>query len=313
MRWGIVSLAVFVVAYVGLVALYALTGMGPAHPVTDGQPSADGTTVTLDITGIQPYRNALVGDLTVTPGPALLDPLTGNLKEDLTVAATSATTPTSRTWPKGTQPGVVPISLNINGDVSDWPFDSYVSKPVSINLFRGTPQTPEWASVTFVDRLPGWKVEVQGGATGEVKTPYRAQVQRSPSTVALAVVLLAVLVSIAGFGLFVAVQTVRDRRKFQPPMTTWFAAMLFAVIPLRNALPDAPPFGAWVDITVVLWVIVALVASMGLYVSCWWRHLAPEKPVEPAKSETPAQAEKPAEPGQPEKPAKSDQPAVPGR
>lgn len=294
MKWGIVSLAVFVVAYISLVALYALAGMGPAHPLTEAQPTAEGTTVTLDIVGIQPYRNALVGDLTVSPGPALLDPLTGNLKEDLTVAATSATTPTSRTWPKGTQPGVVPVSLNISGDVSDWPFDSYVSKPVSINLFRGTPQTPEWASVTFVDRLPGWKVEVQGGATGDAKTPYRASVQRSPSTVALAMVLLAVLVAIAGFGLFVAVQTVRDRRKFQPPMTTWFAALLFAVIPLRNALPDAPPFGAWVDVTVVLWVIVALVASMGLYVSCWWRHLAPERPAPPAEPEKPAaEPEKP--------------------
>jgi hypothetical protein len=59
--------------------------------------------------------------------------------------------------------------------------------------------------------------------------------------------------------------------------------MLFAVIPLRNALPDAPPFGAWVDVTVVLWVIVALVASMGIYVSCWWRHLAPDKSAEQAK------------------------------
>ncbi|MCV7009746.1 DUF4436 domain-containing protein [Mycobacterium gordonae] len=290
MRWGIVSLAVFVVAYISLVALYALTGMGPAHSLTEAQPTADGTTVTLDVTGIQPYRNALVGDLTVSPGPALLDPLTGNLKEDLTVAATSATTPTSRTWPKGTQPGVVPVSLNISGDVSDWPFDSYISKPVSINLFHGTPQTPERVAVTFVDRLPGWKVEVHGGASGDAKGPYRAEVQRSPSTVALAVVLLAVLLAIAGFGLFVAVQTLRDRRKFQPPMTTWFAAMLFAVIPLRNALPDAPPFGAWVDVTVVLWVIVALVASMGIYVSCWWRHLAPEKPAEPAKAEQPPAA-----------------------
>ena len=76
--------------------------------------------------------------------------------------------------------------------------------------------------------------------------------------------------------LFVAVQTVRDRRKFQPPMTTWYAAMLFAVIPLRNALINPPPFGAWVDVTVVVWVIVVLVISMTLYIFCWWRHLRPE-------------------------------------
>lgn len=282
MRWGIGGIAAFVAAYVSLVALYALTGMGPPHPVTDGQSAADGTTVTLDIEGIQPYRNALTANLTVSPGSALLDQ-SGNLKEDLSVAVTSATTPVNRSWPKGTQPGVFPVSLNVNGDVSDWPFDSYRSGPISVDLFRGAAKTPERASVTFVDRLPGWQVEVPGGKTGDVLVPYRVEVQRSPSTVAMAIALLGVLVAIAGVALFVAVQTARDRRKFQPPMTTWFAAMLFAVIPLRNALPDSPPFGAWVDVTVVLWVIVVLVLSMTLYVSCWWRHTAPD-PVEAVES-----------------------------
>ncbi|OBK29956.1 DUF4436 domain-containing protein [Mycobacterium asiaticum] len=273
MRWGIVSFAVFVVAYVSLAVLYAITGMGPPHPVTDGQAAADGTTVTLDIEGIQPYRSVLVANLTVSPGPALLDPRTGNLTEDLSVSVTSAATPTKHSWPKGTQPGVFPVPLNINGDVSDWPFDGYRSGPISVDLFRGAEQVPERASVTFVDRLPGWHVQVPGGKDA---VPYRVEVQRSPSTVALAVVLLGVLVALAGFGLVVAIQTVRNRRKFQPPMTTWFAAMLFAVIPLRNALPDSPPFGAWVDVMIVIWVIVALVVAMGVYVFCWWRHLAPD-------------------------------------
>ena len=80
----------------------------------------------------------------------------------------------------------------------------------------------------------------------------------------------------AGLGLFVAVQTLRGRRKFQPPMTTWYAAMLFAVVPLRNALPDSPPIGWWVDVTVVLWVIVALGISMLIYIYCWWRDLRPD-------------------------------------
>ncbi|WP_353620037.1 DUF4436 family protein [Mycolicibacterium sp. ELW1] len=81
--------------------------------------------------------------------------------------------------------------------------------------------------------------------------------------------------TIAVLAVTVSVQTLRDRRKFQPPMTTWFAAMLFAVVPLRNALPDAPTIGNWIDVTVILWVIVALVTSMALYIVCWWRHLNP--------------------------------------
>ena len=60
--------------------------------------------------------------------------------------------------------------------------------------------------------------------------------------------------------------------------TALLMAMLFAVVPLRNALPGSPPFGAWIDITVVLWVILALVASMVIYVACWWRHLKPDPP-----------------------------------
>ena len=56
-------------------------------------------------------------------------------------------------------------------------------------------------------------------------------------------------------------------------MIPWYAAMLFAVVPLRNALPDSPPIGFWIDVTVVLWVIVVLVASMTLYIYCWWRHV----------------------------------------
>lgn len=53
----------------------------------------------------------------------------------------------------------------------------------------------------------------------------------------------------------------RNRRKFQPPMTTWYAAMLFAVMPLRNGLPDSPPIGSWIDVTVTLWVIAVLAAE----------------------------------------------------
>jgi cytochrome b subunit of formate dehydrogenase len=108
--------------------------------------------------------------------------------------------------------------------------------------------------------------------------------RRSPRTAAFAVVILGVLITLAGLALFVAVQTPRNRRRFQPPMTACYTAMLFAVMPLRGALPDSPPFGSWIDVTVVLWVIVVLVISMTLYIVCWWRHLRPDKAANPAAS-----------------------------
>jgi hypothetical protein len=275
LRFGIVGVLVFIGAYLASSALYASTGTGHARHVTEGQAAADGTTVLIDLDDVQSNNTVLLANLTVSPGPALLDPLTHGLTEDLSVVVTSTVTPTRRMWSKGMLPDTVSVPLTLIGETADWPFDHYHSGPITVELFPGAAQVPERAPVTFVDRLAGWKVDVPVAGKADLLAPYRVELRRSPSTVAFAVVIVAVLFTLAGLALFVAVQTLRDRRKFQPPMTTWYAAMLFAVVPLRNALPDAPPFGVWIDVSVVLWVIVVLVVSMVIYVSCWWRHLRP--------------------------------------
>lgn len=56
-----------------------------------------------------------------------------------------------------------------------------------------------------------------------------------------------------------------------PPFVTRFAAMLFAVMPIRNFLPGAPPPGAWIGQALVIWVLTALVGVMGLYMVTWYR------------------------------------------
>jgi hypothetical protein len=240
--------------------------------------------VTIDIENIQSNNSGLRANLTVVPGPALVHPHTHNLTQDHSVVVTSAVTARERTWPKGTPPDIFPLSLTLVGDIADWPFDSYRSGPVTVELFSGDGQAPELATVTLVDRLLGRKVDATRVGKGDVPAAYRVDLHRSPRTAAFAVVILGVLITLAGLALFVAVQTPRNRRRFQPPMTACYAAMLFAVMPLRGALPDSPPFGSWIDVTVVLWVIVVLVISMTLYIVCWWRHLRPDKAANPAAS-----------------------------
>ncbi|MHA7651763.1 DUF4436 domain-containing protein [Mycobacterium sp. ML4] len=276
MRRGVIGVAVFLAAYIASIVLYIDSGMGHPHRIADGPSSDDGTQVTFDIEDIQSDNSLLRANITVVPGPGLLDPRTHTLKDDLSVVATSVTSASKRTWPKGTLPDIIPVSVTLTGDVADWPFDSYQSGPLAMQLFSGAALTPEPTHATLVDRLLGWKIEVNRLGAGNERAPYRLNLYRSPSTAAFAVVILGVLVALAVLALFVAVQTFRDRRRFQPPMTTWYAAMLFAVMPLRGALPDSPPFGAWIDVTVVLWVVVVLVISLTLYIACWWRHLKPE-------------------------------------
>ncbi|GLE52128.1 DUF4436 domain-containing protein [Mycobacterium montefiorense] len=283
-RLGIAGVVLLVAAYVVSIALYIGSGMGHRNVAVRGFTAPDVPKVTIDVQEVQTNNSLLIADVSVAPGPSMLDPQTHSLKEDLTIAVTSAVTASKRTWPKGTLPDVFRVSLAVAGEVAEWPFDEYHSGPIVAELLSGSSNLRLAATVTLVDRILGWDIEVNRLDEADLVSPYQVDVMRAPSTVAFGVVILAVLIALAAFGAFVAVQTVRDRRQFQPPMTTWYAAMLFAVVPLRNALPDAPPFGSWIDITIVLWVIVVLVISMGLYISCWWRHLRPE-PEQPAALE----------------------------
>lgn len=269
-------LLICVGVYAVAITLYARGGV--VHRIHDERPQTNSkTTVVFDVENIKSNYTVLEANVTVEPGPALLDPVTHSLKEDLGIAVTSVATPAQRTWQKGMLPGIFAVPLTLAGAVEHWPFDHYHTGPITVELFIGAARTPERATVTFVDRLPGWKVEAAVPGRGDPFAPYQVSLQRSLSMAMFAIVILAVLVAIAGQALFVALQTLRDQRKFQAPMTAWYAAMLFSVVPLRNALPGSPPFGIWIDITIVLWVILVLVISMLLYIASWWRQMKPDQ------------------------------------
>jgi hypothetical protein len=96
MRLAVVALVVLACVMITSVVLYVDSVADqriPAH----GTPTSGGTTVTLNVVSISNSYNELVGDLIIRPGPALVDPANDGLKQDLTVAVTSVTTPVRRT------------------------------------------------------------------------------------------------------------------------------------------------------------------------------------------------------------------------
>jgi hypothetical protein len=288
-RFGIVGLVMAIVGtYILLVALYADTVEGVAAAnLTDETDAGAQSTATLTVEEMQSNYTAVVANLAVSPGSELLDPVTHRLNDDLVIRVRSSAAPSAREYTKGVLPGVFPVPLTLAGHVERWPFDLYHSGPIEVQLFRGSGarNPPELIPLRFIDHLSGFKVSAVKAGAHQV---YRLNVRRAQSTALFGIVLCGVLIGIAVLALFVAIQTLRNRRKFQPPMTTWYAAMLFAVVPLRNALPGSPPFGAWIDVTIVLWVIVALGVAMLLYIVCWWRHLRTDADAVTGSSHAPA-------------------------
>jgi hypothetical protein len=144
-----------------------------------------------------------------------------------------------------------------------------------VGAFAGPVDNSRELDVTtsMTGRVQGWRLSFAStpapGFDGGKLTFGTADLRRSGDVLVFAAILLGVLVALPVLALYVSSRTYFGRRELQPTLLSWMGAMLFATVPLRNFLPGSPPPGAWVDAVIVLWVIVALVIALALYVLAW--------------------------------------------
>jgi hypothetical protein len=214
----------------------------------------------------------------IYPGESLEDKRFDELNTDIAVRLYPPNDLGDLTFPKGKSPAQVTTTIQARGNPGSWPFDSYHSEALSADVFVGTgaerKRIPAFVQVT--GQMDGWdasvKRSVDTSETGShnnsnvVVTLHRA---KGPLIFDLGIIL--VLISLPTLALLVAIPMALGRRKFVPPFATWYAANLFAIVPLRNILPGAPPPGSLIDQALVQWVLLALATAMALYIFAWVR------------------------------------------
>ncbi len=270
-RLAIAGLILFVILYAGLLVLYAVTGKTKE---VHAEIPADGVRVSLSANDVDGEGQRLLLDVDLDPADSLLRPGGITLAEPITVVIDPSGSSREVTFAAGQVPAVVQIPIVLDGDIRTWPFDHYDVAFV-VGAFAGTPESSRALDVTatMTGRVQGWKLTYGSTSTpgldGGTFTFGTAGLRRSGDTLVFAAILLGVLVMLPVLAGFVAARTYFGHRPVQPTFLSWMGAMLFATIPLRNFLPGSPPPGSWVDAVIVLWVIVALVAALGLYVLAW--------------------------------------------
>ncbi|MBJ8345506.1 DUF4436 family protein [Antrihabitans sp. YC2-6] len=267
---------------VSLVVLYCAVLFASAFDVGFGtqrqsppDASRESTEIAVAVQQIQPEVQTVAVTVTLVPGKALLDER-GRLRDAVVIALNPDTTPGDIVFPAGHHPSTLSTNVATDGDLARWPFDQYVSQPLTVDVWRetATGREPIAATAQISNAIYGWDVSQTATPDSAATTGFRYTITltRAPSTLAYDLMLVAILVALPALGLFVAITTVRGRRPFLAPLTGWFAIMLFAEVQLRNALPSAPPPGSWVDRSVMIWALIGLVAAMTMYIVAWWRH-----------------------------------------
>ncbi|BBX65306.1 DUF4436 domain-containing protein [Mycobacterium saskatchewanense] len=280
---GVGLLVTFVVAYaLSLLGVHVLQRAGGPLPALDlSQGGSDATIVQLRLEELKPVANRLTVNVLVYPGVSQYDPRLDVLGNDVAVRLYPTSDLGDLNYPKGKAPAQLTTTIEAHGDPRNWPFDEYKTEPIAADAFvwAGDNRKKVPARVEVTGSLDGWNVSVD-----RVRDPSGLRTSRSMDTgnvvitleraegpLVFDLVICLVLVALPTLALLVAIPMAMGRRKFVPPFGTWYAAMLFAVVPLRNILPGAPPPGSWIDQAVVQWVLLALVTAMSLYISAWVR------------------------------------------
>lgn len=187
----------------------------------------------------------------------------------------------SLTFAAGRVPDSRTVTVPLNGDIENWPFDDYDTQILVVAQSAADPGSTQpqdrVVGVQVAGVVQGWSASA-GPSTSEAAGPGNpwdgvdVHFSRALAIKLFAGVLIAVMILMPVMLLAVAVPLYREQRLFEAGFLGYAAAMLFATVPLRNFFPGNPPAGSWVDVLVVLWVLVALIVGIGVAVLAFLRH-----------------------------------------
>ncbi|ORX01261.1 hypothetical protein AWC29_23815 [Mycobacterium triplex] len=259
---------------------YLQRSEGPLPPLDLSQGGGNDTIVQLRLDDFKTTSNRLKVDVLVYPPDSLYDRRFDVLNTDVAVRLYPTNDLGDLQFPKGKAPAQVETTIEAHGDPANWPLDTYKTEKISADTFIGSGDDRKKlpARVEVTGGLDGWDVDVDRvDETSDVNSRGLDDAQlvitmkRAKGPLVFDIFICIVLITLPTLALLVAIPMVMGRRKFVPPFGTWYAAMLFAIVPLRNILPGNPPPGSWIDQAIVQWVLIALVVAMSLYILAWVR------------------------------------------
>jgi hypothetical protein len=281
-----VLVAIVSVYVLSLIAVHLLAKSAPPLPAVDfTKVEAEDSVVQVNLSELKTVANRLTVNVLVYPKDSLYDKNFGVLTTDAAVRLYPDNDLGDLQYPVGKAPGQVTTTIEARGDPGNWPFDSYKTEVIAADVFTGTGQNREKvpARVEVTGKLDGWDASVTRihdpeDANPDVKDDVIITLHRAKGPLIFDVGVVLVLIALPILALWVAIPVALGRTAFLPPMTTWYGAMLFAVVPLRNVLPGSPPYGSWIDQAVVLWVLIGLIAAMSMFLFGWWQQRERKSP-----------------------------------
>ncbi|QEM44578.1 DUF4436 family protein [Mycolicibacterium grossiae] len=222
---------------------------------------ADGVTLTMYITRVDVGEQTMTVEIDDAAFDGALNGPGDTLGEDIVLQTNGRRNGTVR-LAKGDVFQTVLQEFALNGAITDFPFDRYTAY-TSVRVLRADgSQIPVAMNLQNVDAFfsaaPYYDAQ-QGWLNVDIA------IDRSLPTQVFGVFIMVLMLGLALSAALLAFFVVRTRHGIAFGAYSVMAALLFAMVPLRNAIPGNPPIGSLIDFAAFF--IAEAVISMSLIVS----------------------------------------------
>ncbi len=274
----VVCVITFIIAYSRLLGGYRLESrQSVQHFSQTSQGRKDGVQITAHVVSIDPVKGELLLRLQFEPQSDLIDD-DDLLINPVTVYTNSAAGKSDATFKKGESMQPIDMTLTLQGESSHFPWDRYngILWLCLASQKESSGDDASWNAVPFTLDLkagvPGFKIdtrEVPQKNKGFSVALINFEVERARSAQSFSIFIM-LLIGLLTFVAFLAgFVVVVGGRKVELAMFSWLGALLFALLPLRNAMPGAPPIGCLADYISFFWAEAITAATLIAVILTW--------------------------------------------
>lgn len=275
----------FAVVYVVIAYFYNDSAQG-AQLSANVSPAANEVSVTLEPdqldAAVDDKLHTLELDVRVGPGWDFYEAGNATVQRSLAIEIVTDAFQQTKIFPAGSPIDPFRLTVDLDGNVQNYPFDSYrttiLVTAAEVDLSgKAVREVPVVGGVNTPQGLIGWRIETHGTEVSAEQSPLSSsvltgtgaegllvalEISRAHSTVMMAALLLSLMVILAIGSVALARVARQAHREVNPTYAGVVAALLFALIPIREFLPGAPPLGSWIDILVFFWVEIVLMLAL---------------------------------------------------
>ncbi|RDH78071.1 DUF4436 domain-containing protein [Mycolicibacterium moriokaense] len=256
--WWVFGSAVAVAA-IGLIIVTAVSFKAGNHAVTASGNAElhDGIRVYAKVLKLMPAEGHMVIEMAFQPVGSYEE---GEhfLARPVRVEATGGADALDLRFDRGAV--MAPANLHAalgNGDISDYPFDSYQT---IVHVHVMTADGAAVPSVLFAEALVhGYRVtlvEPQSQPNGS--NEMTIEIKRAPATLVFALFVMFLMWALTVLSLALAVKEIRSGRRVDVELIALFGVLLFAFPAVRTTVPNAPELGVLGDFLAYFWCEIAL-------------------------------------------------------